>query len=836
MSFRGASARLALCAALTVAVVAVAGSAAAEVELGTLVRRGMTTLPRAFGSRVPSVVEVPAGSTRPPGFVRIGRVPSGAELGVVEVKASSVPALVQAFPDVSFGWSPPLRPLLDRAGEWNGLGPFRRATKLTGRGVVLGIVDTGVDPTHADLRDANGKSRILYWLDFSRGRANLHPELENALGCSADANDENGTPCAVYTGADVDDLVSDADPRNDPTDFGGHGTHVASLAGGTGLASDPVRYVGMAPEATFIVARVARKGGGIYDADVLKAASFVFERAAELNQPAVVNLSLGTDFGAHDGSSPIERGLESLVGDAFPGRAIVVAAGNSAGLIVGADTGAPEPLGVHTEVHVAEGSSTLVPLLTPPTSPGVTQGTIYVWLTLRPGDRLGLGVERVAGAVIEPIPPGHQAIADDGEVEVTIINGVTNGSGIPLGSYGAAVVIDGRFSSQDVFGLRLEGPASAELWVEGDNELGPERSIGPLLPRAQKEGTINLPACSPGLIAVGATVNRTQWKDYLGEDVTMPAYAGGDVPVDSAAFFSAAGPNALGVMKPDLAAPGANIIGAMAKVADPRDASTPAGGIFDDLGSCAVAGYAADCFVIDDAHALTGGTSMSAPLVTGAVALLFERDPTLTQPAARALLQAGARRISGVAVDARQVGAGALDLERTLEALDEGAVERLPGAATTLVVSSSYVHPDPTWPLEALLELRDDADHIADGFDSRRLSFDLTGGTFLERPLRIAPGLWRFTVTAPAESGGTTLTLGARFDGRLLAHQTLPIAVDHALSTTVPSARGGCVLAPARTASSFPFAPLLLAAAFLHRRRRTSNAHPPAPRARAETP
>src|SRR6185369_10266768 len=141
--------------------------------------------------------------------------------------------------------------------------------------------------------------------------------------------------------------------------------------------------------------------------------------------PAVVNLSLGTDFGAHDGSSPIERGLESLVGEGHPGRAIVVAAGNSAGLLRGFGSGAPEPLGVHTEVHVPEGSSTLVPIITPPTSSGVTEGTIYVWITLRPGDALGLGVERKAGTVLEPVGPGGQAIADDGLVEVTVVNGVT---------------------------------------------------------------------------------------------------------------------------------------------------------------------------------------------------------------------------------------------------------------------------------------------------------------------------------------------------------------------------------------------------------------------------
>lgn len=794
---RSASHRAACRSAAVVSLVllGVASPVRAEVDLGALVRGEMGRLPRALGARVSSVVEVPAGKPRPPGFVRIGATEAG-DLGVVELASSAFPAVARTYPELRFGWSPPLRLLLDQASAWSHLAPFRNATGLTGRGVVLGMVDTGVDPTHRDLRDARGGSRILYWLDFSRERAGLHPELEDALGCRTDPNDEEGTPCAVYTGSEVDALVADADPRNDPSDYGGHGTHVASLAGGTGLASDPARYVGVAPEASFIVARVARKGGAIYDGDVLKATSFVFERAGELGEPAVVNLSLGTDFGGHDGTSPIERGLESLVGDGHPGRAIVVAAGNSAGLLSGLNTGAPDPLGVHTEVHVAEGSSTLVPIITPATSEGVTEGTIYVWLTLRPGDQLHLGVDRRAGTVLEPVGPGRQAIADDGTVEVTVVNGVPSDTGIPPGSYGAAVVIDGRFSSSDIFGLRLEGPASARLWVEGDAELSPERSVGPLLPRAQKEGTINLPATSPGLIAVGATVNRTEWTDFAGEHVSLAAYAGQEgTPVDSSAFFSAAGPTALGVMKPDLVAPGANVIGAMARGTDPRASSTVAGGIFDDYGACADSGYQPGCFVVDDAHALTGGTSMSAPLVSGAVALLFQHDPTLTQAAVRALLQTGARRITGTVADPRQLGAGALDLERTLEALDEGTAALVPGASTALMVSESFAHPDPTWPLEALLELRSDGDHLVDGFEATRLAVAVSGANLVERPMRLAPGLWRFSVAAEAESGGTSLSIDVRFDGRSVAHASVPIAVDHTLATNLPSARGGCGLA-----------------------------------------
>ena len=797
-----------------------AGSAAGAIDLAALARRGAGELPHFVGRAASTIVEVPLGSELPRRFVRVGTTASGAALGVLDVGGQSLLDVAASRPDLRLNWSPPLRLLLDRADGWTGASAFRNALNLSGKGVVLGIVDTGMDATHPDLLDENGRSRILWWLDFSRERAGKHPELEDALGCRTDPSDADAVPCAVLDTQDIDELCADADVSNDPHDLGGHGTHVASLAGGTGRSNTPARYVGVAPSAKYIVARVARKGGGIYDADVLRAASFVFERAEALFMPAVVNLSLGTDFGGHDGTTPVERGLQSLVGDEYPGRAIVVAAGNSAGLYTGLGTGTPEPLGVHTEVHVADDATALVPILTPPTSPGVTEGTVYIWLTLRPGDHLGLGVENRAGTLIEPVLPGKQGIVSGGELEVTVINGVTGTDAtVPNGSYGAAVVIDGRWSSSEVFGLRLVGPASARIWIEGDGPLNPARSIGPLLPRAQKEGTINVPASAPDLIAVGATVNRTDFPDYAGETVSFAALGGVEAAAPgTAAFFSSAGPNALGGLKPDLVAPGANVVGALAAGEDPRAGST--GGLFDDQGLCAALGYAPSCFVVDDAHGVTGGTSMSAPIVSGAVALLFERDPTLTQGQVRALLQAGARRVRGDSNVEQQLGAGALDLGRTMQALDEGALERAPGKRTEILLSESFAHPDASWPLEGLVELRDDAGDIADGFDARRVSLSVSGASVVAPLTRQEPGLFHFAVVAPDGSGGRKLSLAVLFDGHPVAQRSLPIAVEHSLAGSLPVAQGACSLArPTRGTQGYVGFFALAAAHALKRRR-----------------
>ena len=175
----------------------------------------------------------------------------------------------------------------------------------------------------------------------------MHADLESAYGC-----DGKDTACAVYAASDLDALL--ASNGNPPTDDFGHGTHVASLAAGNGLSSKVPTYIGMAPEATFVVARVAQANGDIDDADVLRAVKFVFDRAADLGMPAVVNLSLGSDFGAHDGSSALEGELSGMVGPDFPGRAIVVAAGNSAGPVCGAGLAVSRALrGAHRSSRAA---------------------------------------------------------------------------------------------------------------------------------------------------------------------------------------------------------------------------------------------------------------------------------------------------------------------------------------------------------------------------------------------------------------------------------------------------------------------------------------------------
>lgn len=702
-----------------------------------------------------------------------------------------VTALQQAHGDWRIEWAPPRHVLLDKAALWTRSVEFRAETGRAGAGAVVGVIDTGIDTKHPDFQNLDGSTRIAWLLDFSRNPAGLHPDLEDSYGCTS------LTPCAVYSAEDLN-AAKDAGKTLSSDGFG-HGTHVTSLAAGNGFSTDPSRFIGVAPEAKLIIVRGDRgASGSFYDADILLGTRFVFERAQEMGLPAVLNLSLGSDFGAHDGTSALEQGLAEFVGDEFPGRAIVVAAGNSGAVYNGLSARYPDPWGPHTEVHVPHASSVRVPVVTPKGSKDKTSARVYIWITSRPGDELEVGLDDSEGEWIPPLEFGRAAAFKQDELTVTIFNGDRSLESPLTIPNAAVVVLDGTWKAGETFALRLEGHGSAVIWLQSDGDLSPSAgSVGALVPRAMKEGTVNLPGSHPELIAVGATINRLSWPTRDGATIKVSSLGSVEnPPSDGTAYFSSAGPNAVGVMKPDISAPGAFVAGAMSSLADPGRTNNT--GIFSGAGVCS---SGADCLVIDDYHAVTSGTSMAAPQVTGAVALLLEGDPSLTQSRVRALLQAGARPLEGLVPLPQQMGAGGLDTLGALEAqLLEGGVQGEQadpdGSRSWMNVAASFAHPDPAWPFDVYLELRTASGHLADRVSNADLELVVGNGKQTDQLTRVAPGLWRARVAASAGTGGKQLGLNVKFQGETLMSRSLPIAVDPHLVGTTPRARGGCQLAP----------------------------------------
>jgi hypothetical protein len=274
-------------------------------------------------------------------------------------------------------------------------------------------------------------------------------------------------------------------------------------------------------------------------------------------------------------------------------------------------------------------------------------------------------------------------------------------------------------------------------------------------------------------------------------------------------------------MKPDLVAPGAFVIGAMSSLADPG--KNGGAGIFAGGSVC---GEHPGCLVVDDFHALSSGTSMAAPIVSGGIALLFQRDPSLDQLGVRTLLQAGARAMDGTVLLEQQTGPGELDLMGSLAVMDsaKSPLAQQPDADESwLALASSYAHPDPDWPVEAVLELRSAGQNVVDGFDPASLALGVQGGRLVTPLTRVAPGLWRFSAAADAGSGGGSMRLQVTFKGLPFLIRTLPIAVDRSVAEGGVDARGGCSV-PRRPAPSQ--LPLLLAASILLTLRRNTRTRP----------
>jgi subtilisin family serine protease len=657
--------------------------------------------------------------------------------------------------------------------------------------VVVGIIDTGIDVTHPDLRNADGSTRVAWLLDMSREPTGRHPEVESAFGC----NDASLGGCAVYAAADIDEALGS--PTGPPRDQIGHGTHVASIAAGNGFGSDENSLAGMAPGATLIAVRVTRGGGeDIGDSDALLAARFVFEQAQEMGLPAVVNMSLGADFGPHDGTSWLERGLASFVGPDRPGRAVVVAAGNSGGLYL--SDGAT--FGIHTEARVHPNARVRVPMQAFGVNGSTVRGTVYVWMTWREGENLSVGLEGPDGKTwIPPLPTGasdqFQSESGGVPVEAIVLNDYRGeGSPIPDGTRGAVMLVDGGWAADGDLTVLLEGDGTAELWLQGVGEAGvTAEGLGMMFVRGLKHGTVNMPATHPALIAVGASINRASWTDADGVSVRVERFGPQSPPVeDSIAFFSGAGPTSTGLPKPDITAPGVFVAAAMSRDANPI--SNPISMFASPPSSCPKG--SAQCLVVGEHHAIATGTSMATPAVAGAVALLLSMDPTLTSPELIGLLQAGARWPQGTVPFAFQMGPGVLDVEgarESYELLGRPMLREPDARRSWVVMGSPYARPDPNWPVCGFLETRMADGTLADGFDAGLLSLRAQPVVMKRELARVAPGLWTFCVAAPSGSGGESMQLEVRYRGERLGEvQHLPIGVDPFVAFEGVVPRGGC--------------------------------------------
>jgi MYXO-CTERM domain-containing protein len=299
-------------------------------------------------------------------------------------------------------------------------------------------------------------------------------------------------------------------------------------------------------------------------------------------------------------------------------------------------------------------------------------------------------------------------------------------------------------------------------------------------------------------------------------------------PIDGEpCWFSSAGPTLTGVPKPEIMAPGAAIVGALSQQAVPPSPES----IFSN-GQCTSMGDPG-CQQIDAQHAVAAGTSFSAPIVAGTIAVMLQHDPTLTQDQVLAALQGGAHPLRGPAPFPDQAGVGEVDVLGAV-----AAVDRLRDPTMVVPVrSESWIAlgadeflADGSTPLEAVIELRaaptGTTANPADGFvDTRLAASVLVDGQPYDGAAQLSrrgPGVWVETVQLPAGLGGSSLTIGATFDGEpIVDPMTVPIATDVWTAMYPITVRGGCSAsnAPPSTRGSGGLALVALAGWGLRRRR-----------------
>ena len=179
---------------------------------------------------------------------------------------------------------------------------------LTGNGVLVGFVDSGIDLTHPDFQDSNGNSRVLFLWDQTRDE---YPPDGYLFGTE-------------YNNEQINEALRMGKTLS--KDESGHGTATAGIACGNGNASNG-RYRGIASEAELIVVKM-RKNKGLYPrtTELLSGIDYCIRKALKFNRPLVLNISFGNNYGSHTGNSLSELYLNRV---SLLGRiSIIAAAGN----------------------------------------------------------------------------------------------------------------------------------------------------------------------------------------------------------------------------------------------------------------------------------------------------------------------------------------------------------------------------------------------------------------------------------------------------------------------------------------------------------------------------
>ena len=454
-----------------------------------------------------------------------------------------------------------------------------RTPFLNGRGVLLAVLDSGITWDLEVFRKADGSTRIRYLWDqtvvgkppegFSQGTEYTAEEINAALQMS----------------------VLDRYRLLPSRDLSGHGTAVAGIAAGKSAGS---LYTGAAPEAELIVVKLGLPGnsGGAEEGfprttEILRGVTYALRKAQQLNMPLVINLSFGNSYGSHDGSSLLERFLDNA--SEIGKTVICVGSGNE-----GAARG-------HFAGNITRDSRVELAV-------GNYEKSLNIQLWKNYSDVFRIRLQSPGGEEVElatNIQGGKYTLRLE-QTRILVYLGEPLPYAVAQEIYLEMIPVTGGYIDAGIWTIRLEPVMTVTgqyyLYLPAGNGRGDSTGFY----RSTPQMTLTVPSTAAKVITVGAydPVYDT-YADFSGR-----GYA------DSTRTI---GVTAAGLTKPDLVAPGVNILAP------------------DVYGS----------------FLPVTGTSFATPIVSGAAALLMEwgivrgNDPFLYGEKVKAYLRKGARPLRG---------------------------------------------------------------------------------------------------------------------------------------------------------------------------------------------
>ncbi len=453
-----------------------------------------------------------------------------------------------------------------------------------GEGVIVGIIDSGIDFSHPDFKDSLGNTRVLWIWDH------LLPVAAN-------------TPSLYGYGQEFSSVDINAGNASNHVDGLAHGTHVSGIATSNGRSH--VEYTGAAPKADIIAVSVDfSKADDVWLSSVADAVNYIYDKADSAGKPCVINISAGTYFGSHDGKDLTAQTIDNLI-TAKSGRSLAAAAGNAGG----------------NPIHIQHSptNDTLFTWFYKSSSNGIY---IEMWADTAnlKNVQFTIGADQITPTYEDrgqlswmSVIPNLNVLRQDTlkSISGNRLGLVQRVSQLVGGTYSMIYYITPD-STNYFYRLMSKGTGKFDVWsFEMVSSPLPAPSAYPNITRYVvpdlNQTICSSFQCSDKVITVGQYVNRNSYIDVNGNLQTFPTTVG------QLSVTSSKGPTRDGRIKPDITSTGEVTLSA--------------------LRLSSVAFFLANQpykLAPDSIHIRDGGTSSAAPVVAGTGALYFQKNPTAT--------------------------------------------------------------------------------------------------------------------------------------------------------------------------------------------------------------